>query len=142
MPRPTDRVTDPSLRALQAVLEDEPEVAYAFLFGSGGRGALRSDSDLDVAVELRRGASRDTRTLGRLAAQLESAAGRRVDLVLLEEAASPLAYRILRDGRLLVERDRDARVARTARVVLEYLDFKPVEDRCAEGVLRAAANRG
>ena len=142
MPRSTDRATDRSLRALRAVLEDEPEVAYALLFGSGGRGVLRTDSDLDVAVELRRGAPRDTGTVGRLAARLESAAGRRVDLVLLEEAASPLAYRIFRDGHLLVERDRDARVARTARVILEYLDFKPVEERCAEGVLRAAANRG
>jgi hypothetical protein len=74
--------------------------------------------------------------------RLESATGRRIDLVLLEEAAAPLAYRIVRDGRLLVERDRDARVARVARVILDYLDFKPVEERCAEGVLRAAANRG
>ena len=135
MGRSTDRATD---RSLRAVLEDEPEVAYALLFGSGARGAVRADSDLDVAVEFRRGA-RDTGTLGRLAARLESAAGRRVDLVLMEEAASPLAYRILRDGSLLVERDRDARVARTARVILDYLDFKPVEERCAEGVLRAAS---
>ena len=137
-----DPATDHALRALRAVLEAEPEVAYALLFGSGGRGVMRTDSDLDVAVEFRRGTPRDARTLGRLAARLESATGRRVDLVLLEEAAAPLAYRIVRDGRLLVERDRDARVARAARVILDYLDFKPVEERCAEGVLRAAANRG
>jgi predicted nucleotidyltransferase len=142
MRRSTDGATDRSLDALRAVLQDEPEVAYALLFGSGARGRFRADSDLDVAVELRRGAPRDPGTLGRLAARLESAAGRRVDLVFLEEAASPLAYRILRDGQVLVERDRDARVARAARIILDYLDFKPVEERCAEGVLRAAANRG
>ena len=65
-----------------------------------------------------------------------------VDLVLLDEAPAPLAYRIFRDGRLLVERDHAALVARKARVLLEYLDFKPVEERCAAGVLRAAAARG
>ena len=142
MPPATDPALDRVLRALRGVLDDEPEVAYALLFGSAGRGAIRADSDLDVAVALRPGASRDTPMLGRLAARLESAAERRVDLVPLDEAAAPLAYRVFRDGRLLVDRDRGARIARTARVILEYLDFKPVEERCAEGVLRAAAKRG
>jgi hypothetical protein len=71
--------------------------------------------------------------------RLESAAGRRVDLVILDEAPAPLIYRIFRDGRLLVERDHAALVARKARAILDYLDFKPVEDLCAAGVLRAAA---
>ena len=96
----------------------------------------------DVAVELTAGTLRDVQALGGLAARLESAAARRVDLVLLDEAPAPLAYRIFRDGRLLVERDHAALVARKARVLLEYLDFKPVEERCAAGVLRAAAARG
>ena len=80
--------------------------------------------------------------LGHLAAQLESAAGRQVDLVLMDEAPSPLAYRIFRDGRIVVERDHAALAERKARAILEYLDFKPVEERCADGVLRAAASRG
>jgi hypothetical protein len=58
------------------------------------------------------------------------------------EAPPPLAYRIFRDGRLLVERDRRAMVARKARAVLDDLDFKPVENRCAAAILRSAAGRG
>ena len=127
---------------LRRVLEAEPDVAYALLFGSGGRGALRPTSDVDVAIELRAGAPRDTGAIGGLAARLESAAGRKVDLVLMDEASSPLAYRIFRDGRVILERDHAALAARKARVILEYLDFKPVEERCADGVLRAAAGRG
>jgi len=80
--------------------------------------------------------------LGGLTARLMSAAGRPVDLVLLDEATTPLAYRIFRDGRLLVERNHVALVARKARVLLDYLDFRPVEERCAAGVLRAAAASG
>ena len=34
-----------------------------------------------------------------------------------------------------------ALVARKTRAILDYLDFKPVEDLCAAGVLRAAARR-
>ena len=81
------------------VLQNDPDIAYALLFGSGGRGALRPTSDVDIAVELLPGAPRDTATLGRLAVRLESAAERHVDLILMDEAPSPLAYRIFRDGR-------------------------------------------
>ena len=68
--------------------------------------------------------------------------GRRVDLVLMDDAAAPLAYRIFRDGRVFLERDHAALVARKAQAILQYLDFKPVEELCTEGVLRAAARRG
>ncbi len=127
---------------LRNVLATEEDVAYALLFGSGGRGALRPTSDVDVAVELRAGTPRDTTTLGYLAARLESATERPVDLVLMDEAPAPLAYRIFRDGRLVIERDHSALVRRKAQAILQYLDFKPVEERCTEGVLRAAAERG
>jgi len=130
------------LDALRRILEAEPGVAYALLFGSSARGTGRPDSDADVAIELTAGAARDVHALGGLAARLESATGRPVDLVLLDEAPAPLAYRIFRDGRLLVERNHGALVARKARAILDYLDFKPVEDLCAAGVLRAAAARG
>ena len=130
------------LAALRHILEAEQRVAYALLFGSSARGTARPESDADVAVELRAGAARDVRFLGALAARLESAIGRPVDLVLLDEAPAPLAYRIFRDGHLIVELDHSALVARKARVLLDYLDWKPVEERCAEGILRAAAARG
>ncbi len=130
------------LAALRRILEAEPDVAYALLFGSSIRGTAHAGSDADIAIALRAGAARDVRSLGGLAARLESAIGRPIDLVLLDEAPAPLAYRIFRDGQLLVERDHGALVARKARALLDYLDFKPVEQRCAEGILRAAAARG
>lgn len=130
------------LAALRRVLEAESGISYALLFGSSARGTAHAESDADVAIELRPGAGRDVRALGGLAARLESVLGRPIDLVLLDEAPVALAYRIFREGRLLVERDHDALVARKARVLLDYLDWKPVEERCAEGILRSAAVRG
>ena len=130
------------LDALRRAVEAEPDVANALLFGSRARGSARPDSDVDVAVELIPGASRDVRALGGLTARLEAATGHSIGLVLLDEAPSPLAYRIFRDGVMLIERDHAALVVRKARAILDYLDFKPVEDLCAAGVLRAAAARG
>lgn len=125
------------LEALRRVLESEPRVAYALLFGSGGRGALRPGSDIDVALGLLPGSAMTVLELGDLASRLETAAGRPVDLVLLNEAPPGLAYRAFKDGRVLLERDRRALVERKARAILEYLDFKPVEDLCSRGVLAA-----
>ena len=130
------------LDVLRHALQREPDVANAVLFGSRARGSARANSDVDVAVALTAGAARDPLALGGLAARLESAVARPVSLVLLDEAPPPLAYRIFRDGRVLVERDRAALVTRKARAILDYLDFKPVEELCAAGVLRAAAARG
>ena len=62
-----------------------------------------------------------------------------MDLILLDEAPPSIAYRAFRDGQVVVERDRAALAARKAQAILEYLDFKPIEERCAAGVLRAAA---
>jgi predicted nucleotidyltransferase len=130
------------LDALRDALERESDVVNALLFGSRARGSARADSDVDVAIELASGAARDALALGGLASRLESAVRRPFSLVLLDEAPPPLAYRIFRDGRVVVERDHDALVKRKARAILDYLDFKPVEDLCTAGVLRAAAARG
>jgi len=59
--------------------------------------------------------------------------------VLVDEAPPALAYRVFRDGRVLCLRDRPAFVRAKARAILEYLDFKPVQDLCVRGALKAAA---
>jgi predicted nucleotidyltransferase len=122
---------------LRSVLEADPRIAYALLFGSQGRGAARAGSDVDVAIGLLPGARMSARDAGELVSRLEAATGARVDLVDLDEAGPGLAYRAFRDGRLLVARDAQALVERRAQAILEYLDWKPVEDAFARGVLEA-----
>jgi predicted nucleotidyltransferase len=78
--------------------------------------------------------------IGDLIAGLEHAARRSVDLVILDEAPPGLAYRIFRDGRLIVEKNRRALVERKTRAILEYLDFRPIEALAARGALAAAAH--
>jgi len=129
------------VEALTAVLAADPRIAYALLFGSGVRGTTHLESDVDVAIGVAGPTSFDLIDLGALAAKLEAAAGRRVDLVLLDEASPGLAYRVFRDGHTIVARDKPALDARRARAILEYLDFRPVEQLCARGVLAAAHGR-
>ena len=79
--------------------------------------------------------------IGDLVSRLEAVVHRTVDLVILDEAGPGLAYRVFRDGRVLLERDRKAFVERKARAILEYLDFKPVEETFTRAVL-GAGRRG
>jgi predicted nucleotidyltransferase len=123
------------------MLEGDGRVAYALLFGSNARGDARSGSDVDVAIGLVPGTRLSAQDIGDLVSRLESATGRTVDLVILDEAPPAIAYRVFRDGVEVVVRDRAALVDRKARAILEYLDFRPIEELCASGVLVAARGR-
>ncbi|HEY6140167.1 MAG TPA: nucleotidyltransferase domain-containing protein [Thermoanaerobaculia bacterium] len=125
--------------ALREVLLADERIAYALLFGSMARGDTTPSSDVDVAIGLRSGATFDLHDIGGLIFELQRAVGRDVDVVILNEAPPGLAYRIFRDGRLLVEKDRRARVERQVRAILDYLDYEWVERRCTRGVLERAA---
>jgi predicted nucleotidyltransferase len=129
------------LATLRRALQADERIGYALVFGSVARGTSHAGSDLDVAVAGAGGRRLTTLELGDVASRLETATGRPVDVVALEDAPPGLAYRIFRDGTLILERDRAALVARKARAILEYLDFQPIEELCAKGVL-AAARRG
>jgi len=76
--------------------------------------------------------------IGALVSRLEEATGSTVDLLLVDEAPPSVAYRAFRDGQLLFEADHSARVASEVRAILEYLDFKPVEDLFTRAVLAKA----
>lgn len=130
-------VSNPLIR----VLEADPRIGFALLFGSAARETDHLGSDVDVGIGAAGGRRLTAIEIGEIASRLEAVAGRPVDVILLDEAAPSLAYRVFRDGQVMVERDRPALVARKTRAILEYLDFQPVEEQCARGVL-AAAGRG
>jgi len=124
------------LDAVRRVLAEEPRVAFAMVFGSRARGTARDDSDLDVAIGL--GEPLDHHDVGELVSRLEEATGRTVDLVLLDEAPPELAHRVFRDGVVVLEREPSLLIQRRARAILDYLDFRPLAEILARGVLEAA----
>ena len=90
--------------SLRQVLQVDDRIAYALLFGSAARGDTTSFSDVDVAIGLRSGVKFDLHDIGGLVSELERAAGRDVDVVILDEAPPGLAYRVFRDGRCSARR--------------------------------------
>lgn len=126
--------------ALRKVLAEDPRIGYALVFGSSARGTDHAGSDLDIAVGLESHTRLSARELGDLVAGLERASGRSVDVVVIDEAPPAIAYRVFRDGRVIVEKNHRTLVEHKTRAIIEYLDFRPIEALAARGVLAAAAH--
>lgn len=103
------------------------EVAAVYLFGSVARGNGGPDSDVDVAVLYGRpvDAGLSRLRLG-LAGDIEARLGRRVDLVVLDHQPPDLVHRVLRDGLIVVENNRSARIGFEVRARNAYFDILPV----------------
>jgi hypothetical protein len=63
-----------------------------------------------------------------MAGRLEQRLGTRVDLIVLNHASADLVHRVLRDGDLLVDRDRGRRIRFEVARRNEYFDLQPVRD--------------
>lgn len=114
-------------RRLTDALASREDVAAAWLFGSRARGTATASSDVDVAVLLTE-APEDPLDRYRfdLANDLAATCGAAVDLVVVNDASADLVHRVLRDGVLLVDRDRSRRIAFEVKKRAEYLDLVPV----------------
>lgn len=127
-----------------AALEREPDVAFAYAFGSRVSGGDRPGSDLDVAVHLEGDPSpelRHTRTLD-LMMSLAAAAGCEVDVVVLNGAPLPLAGRVLTEGRVIASRDDVARVRYEIATRREFFDFQYHAQRVTRALLERIAAGG
>jgi uncharacterized protein len=115
--------------AIASVVADYEQIAAAYLFGSLARGDATRRSDLDLGVVLQ--SRSDTalthhRPLADLASRLEplSPSGK-VDVVVLDSQGPVFQHRVLRDGRLVYERDRERRVDFESDAYVRYFDWRP-----------------
>lgn len=132
------RLDDATMQRLGKALDREGVVA-GLLIGSQARGNPGPLSDVDIAIWH----VPDLDPRGRSDLRLEIAAGaaravgtEEIDVVLLNGAPPLMRHRAIRDGRRLVERDRDERVRQETRAILEYLDTAPLRATLAEGMRR------
>ena len=103
------------------------DLIAAYVFGSVARRTSGPSSDVDVAVLF---AVPPAPTLAGLPleteAELEQLLGRPVQVVVLNDAPVDFIHRVLRDGALVHETDRAARVNFEVAARREYLDLLPV----------------
>lgn len=114
------------LRDFLAARAEEEGIAAAYLFGSVARGTARPGSDVDVGILYFEDPPQTLEGLGLLLeGDMEKLLGLPVQLVVLNRAPVDLIFRVLRDGKLLVERDRSKRVRFEVKSRFDYWDLEP-----------------
>jgi predicted nucleotidyltransferase len=112
---------------VEAAIAPLDGIAAVYLFGSvaAGTDTAASDIDLGVLYEVRPAARLDAGPLD-LEGDLERRLGRPVQLVVLNDAPADLRIRILRAQRLLVDRNRSARIRFEVATRNEFFDLEPM----------------
>ena len=144
-------IGETEVHLLRTAFEARPEIAFAYLFGSGAAGRTHGTSDVDVAVCLTPESERRERTPDgsetgwnlwtELLAVAQDALGREdVDLVLVHRAPPLLADRIARHGRLVFSRDESRRIGWLVHTKSRHCDLRPLRsllDSCLERRIRS-----
>jgi predicted nucleotidyltransferase len=128
---------DATVAALVEHLDGHWGVDAAWLFGSQTR-TPRATSDIDLAVLFRTPPT--TLELLETRAELESLAGRPVDIVDLDHASPIIAFQALKTGRLVADRNGPRRVDFTAHLPGRYEDVKRVRQTIEETILSRMAH--
>lgn len=110
-------------------IEKDPEILFAYIFGSYAKGTQNERSDIDIAVYLRDESSleRDPLYPSRLAINIERALveKRTVDVRVLNGSTLRFRNQVLRFGKLLFSRDEKKRIGFETSSLSQYYDFKP-----------------
>lgn len=127
------------LGILQEYCRSRKEIIAAYLFGSFAADKATSFSDVDIALLIPPVENRMESFHARLQYQTELSdlIKNNVDIVLLIEAGEMLSYQILKFGRLVFERDRDAHRVFVAKRVIQCLDFQYYERIMQQGMVNA-----
>lgn len=115
-----------------------PELKLAVLFGSTARGQARPKSDVDLGVLLD---PYSPELRFQVEAELGRAAGRPVDVVLLDDAPPLLRFEIAREGVLLFQREDHRWTDFKTKAMVDWWDWAPTHRMIAAGVVRRLRER-
>jgi len=114
------------LREFFAANAEREGIAAAYLFGSVARGTAGPKSDVDVGILYSADPPLTLDGLGlELEGELEKLFRVPVQVVVLNHASVDLLIRVLRDGKLLVDRDRSTRIRFEVKTRFEFWDLEP-----------------
>ena len=118
------------IEGIISFFKSREEVSALFLFGSAAQSRATKDSDIDLAVLVNEKRMK-RKSYNQLKKEYYNASPsfslRTVDIVILNTAPPYLKHRVLKTSRVLFDRNRKLRVAFTARAIIDYIDFRPVE---------------
>ncbi len=112
------------LKQLESFLRREPDVLFAYVFGSFIKSQRFEDIDLAIYLE-----NSGERKVLRLEREVEELLHLPVEISLLNEAPLSFAFRIVKEGKPIFIRDNKARCDFEGRIRVLYFDFLPFYQR-------------
>jgi len=135
---------EPVIKQVQAVLNEFPQVAGAYLFGSAME-LCRPDSDIDLGLILEPEVKPDTQEGDVLASEvafsLKPVNGHPFDVVLLDPGKPLFVFRVIKEGKLVYCRNRDRVTDLIEYVSRRYADLYPRYRRALEEILNGVAGQ-
>lgn len=114
-------------KTVKETLQMQRGILFGYVFGSTVTGNTRKGSDIDVAMYLSpeiKPRFFDIRL--ELLEKLTRAFRKEADVVILNTAVPFLRYVVLKEGKLVFERNQEARIDFELKTLNEYFDYKPV----------------
>jgi hypothetical protein len=108
-------------------LQSVPDILFAYLFGSFGRGKRLPLSDIDIAVYLKEPTDVHEKKMEILGALIDILQTDEIDLVVLNDAPLPLRMRILESKKVVVDHQPFLRHQYESLTMREYFDFSILE---------------
>lgn len=113
-------------KACTDILREYEDIIFAYIFGSYVEGKMRKDSDIDIAVYLKK--DMDIDLYLKIKMDLTDSIQREVDLVILNNAPPLLKYEIYKNNISLFTRDKAEESKYKVRTLFEYDDIKKYLD--------------
>lgn len=119
-------------------------IVFAYLFGSFAKGESTSLSDIDMAVYFETTLSKSERfdMRLRLVSELSSITRREVDITVMNDAPVQLAYEIIKYGREIICKNRQAMRDMEINILSKYLDRRYYDKRRAAIILEKIKTKG
>jgi predicted nucleotidyltransferase len=104
-------------------LQSRPDIVFAYLFGSFGRGKHLPLSDVDIAVYLKESSDIQEKKMEILGTLTDILQTDEIDLVVLDSAPLSLRMKILESRKVVVDHDPYQRHIYESLTMREYFDF-------------------
>ena len=130
----SNSVTEDIAGPLGDYFRNREEILLAFMFGSAVSERLTEKSDLDIAVLFN--STPDFSLLVKIRDEISECMGREIDLVVLNDASPVIRMQVLKNGKLLKNKDSVIYSNFFVKTVKEYDDLKYIRKEAEENILR------
>lgn len=128
------RVSASVIKLLRAFFKDRGNASLVFLFGSFVTKQISSNSDIDIGILFKK--LPDIYEINDIKDDLSALLKRDADIVVINEASPILKMQVVKNGVLVIQKDKNGFSMFYGDTVKQYDDLKIIRRKCEENILK------